>query len=92
MSPTDDGYPTKEELSRVLKWNEADPAGWLRYIASIWHFNERGVTVNGAKYHLSTGGWSGNEEIIETMQKSWLWWRTWESTRRGGHYLFRMDR
>jgi hypothetical protein len=91
--PDTEGYPTEEELKRVHEWMPDDPKGWLEYIRSIWHWPEWGIHVEGSTYSISTGGWSGNEEIIETMEENkLLWWRTWESTRRGGHYVFRIDR
>ena len=42
-------------------------------------------------FDISTGGWSGNEEILGAMRRNILLWRlTWEMARRGGHYRFRV--
>lgn len=42
--------------------------------------------------HLSTGGWSGNEDRIDALERSGrlmdFWARYWQVTRRGGHYEF----
>lgn len=41
------------------------------------------------KLYLSTGGWSGNESIIYSLQKNFLFWAMyWEKSIRGGHYWF----
>jgi len=38
---------------------------------------------------VSTGGWSGNEELIGAMRMNFiLWSQWWWSSRRGGHYVF----
>lgn len=41
------------------------------------------------RWYISTGGWSGNEDIIHAMKKSdFLWTLNWVQSRRGGHYIF----
>ena len=46
-------------------------------------------TPNQATLYISTGGWSGNEDLIGAMQNNaMLWIMTWVSSRRGGHYTF----
>jgi len=99
--PDQDNYPTEEELTRIRKWPTDDPRGWMAFIKTCWYaadwgWNEergldetlspRWVTI----YHVSTAGWSGNEEIIRAMRENpnLLWSQTWESVRRGGHYVF----
>lgn len=42
----------------------------------------------GTLYDVSTGGWSGNEELIEAVHQTFMWTLVWESSRRGGHYTF----
>lgn len=44
------------------------------------------------EYNISTGGWSGNEEVIMALRRNFLFWTMcWEQTRRGGHYIFQVD-
>lgn len=96
-----DNYPTDEQLIKIL---EFDGAGgnlndWFALIYMPWWMPDWGWTCeedveddNGfgvTRYHLSTGGWSGNEAIIGAMQDNWLaWGRCWVQSRRGGHYIF----
>lgn len=90
MSPVD-GYPADEELKAIREWDKHDPRGWLEYCQGIWWAADWGwPEVEG---EVSTGGWSGNEDIIDAMQdNAMLWLQTWESTRRGGHYTFRLPK
>lgn len=84
-------YPTEEELKRLREWPMEDPRGWLEFAHSIWWCAEWGWPdgVGPGHIHASTGGWSGNEDIIDAMQDNWiLWHQTWDTTRRGGHYTF----
>ena len=92
MSPQDD-YPTERELQRIADWPVRDPAGLLDFIGNLWHFGDWGFKVRGKKVlrvELHTGGWSGNEEIIGCLEKTWLWYLSWEKSTRGGHYYLRV--
>jgi hypothetical protein len=82
-------YPTDEELKRIEKWPYSDPLGWLKFVESIWWMADWGITWRPRRVYISTGGWSGNEDIIESMKKNFiLWSQLWVSVRRGGHYVF----
>jgi hypothetical protein len=96
----DDGYPTEYALDLIRLWHFSDPRGWFDFIQGIWYmrdwgwkeaeaideiFKEKNITA----IYVSTAGWSGNESIIKSMQKSeMLWYMTWVQSRRGGHYIF----
>jgi hypothetical protein len=98
----DDGYPTVEELNKISRWPYTDgAAGWFGYIKSKWKYADAGMwteatRTNGPKeleavFGISTGGWSGNEDILDAMRKNnMLWMLSWYSSRRGGHYVFRV--
>ena len=92
-------YPSEDDILKIREWPVDDPEGWLAFIRSIWWSAEWGWSsypgVDDARLpitvHLvSTGGWSGNEEIIRAMQHSYLWHETWRVHRVGGHYEFRV--
>lgn len=86
-----DGYPTEIELDTIRMWAYNDLHGLMEYIKPRWQYAESGYwTEQSGEYHLSTAGWSGNEDIIAAMQDNRAWWMMyWQSTTRGGHYVFR---
>jgi len=98
--PDKDGYPTKEELEKISSWDLADFKGMMEFIKELWEFADWGWSESDEPdwlhkdrtnrvYRISTGGWSGNEEIIGAMQKnSIVWFLNWWESRRGGHYIF----
>src|SRR5262245_33455934 len=98
-------YPTDEQLERIATWPFADAPGWFAFIKASghwwpdesWGWDEMDGPAKecwyldkpGRIYRISTGGWSGNESIIEAMQKNFeLWHLTWVTHRVGGHYEF----
>jgi hypothetical protein len=71
--------------------------------AADWGFSQESIDVDleyGANeskaickrqhtFRLSTGGWSGNEDMIRAMRENFLFWHmTWQVHRAGGHYEF----
>jgi hypothetical protein len=41
---------------------------------------------------LKTGGWSGNEDIINALQQNVVFWtKYWRTSKRGGFYAFWAD-
>lgn len=86
-------YPTDAELKEIELWPHTDIEGWFDFIRSIWWMADWGFDKTKNKIHLSTGGWSGNEDIIGAMiENSILWGRCWQSSRRGGHYIFEIPK
>jgi hypothetical protein len=90
----EDGYPTEATLARIREWPWKDCRGLLEFVKSIWWPDtEWGWTetpeTDGVRYAISTGGWSGNEDVIGTMEGNQMFWMlSWHSSRRGGHYEF----
>jgi hypothetical protein len=93
-----DGYPDDQELDRIRAWPAEDPHGLLEFIRSLWRYPEfvrvsypHGLPADlgRPRYHLSTGGWSGNESIIGALEANQVFWSMcWFSSQRGGHYEF----
>jgi len=84
-----DGYPTEEALARLSAWPHTDLEGWLEYARALWYYPEAATVLDGKRYRFATGGWSGNEDVIRAMSaNAVLWLLAWESSSRGGLYLF----
>ena len=86
-----EGYPTEAELERIRTWDvRKEPLeDYLDYVRSCWWRPGWGWQQTEYSLRLSTGGWSGNESIIDAMRhNSRFWSLTWETSRRGGHYHF----
>lgn len=86
----EDGYPTDEALEFIESYDitKDDPNGLIKFIEDIWYFGDWGFKRDGDKLELHTGGWSGNESIIYSLQKNFFWTLFWDTSQRGGHYFF----
>lgn len=64
--------------------------GLMAYIKPRWEFSDCGYwKQDGDIYIISTGGWSGNEEIIGALQENVIFWAIfWYSSTRGGKHIF----
>lgn len=94
----DDGYPTEECLD-YLRCFTGTPRDLVDLLSDVMfaygrvtHLARSSLSDRyGGPFQevaISTGGWSGNEEIISHLQRSFFWFRYWETSRRGGHYTF----
>jgi hypothetical protein len=89
-------YPTEEELKKVhdfkLSHNNLNLPEFIQFLQSIWWAADWGFKYNQEKgcLELHTGGWSGNESIIEALHGTWFWYWFWAKSIRGGHYWFEL--
>jgi len=90
-------YLTEEELDKIKCWDvntKERVFELLDYIEDLWQYSDsgfkrRGKNVIGLQLH--TGGWSGNESIIDALRDNTLFWSSyWISAHRGGHYYFKI--
>jgi hypothetical protein len=89
----EDGYPTDAALKRITEWPHTDFPALLEFLKSIWWCPDFGWTLDGTTLYLSTGGWSGNEDLIRALQQNKIFWvMCWEMSRVGGHYEFDLSR
>ena len=93
----DGGYPTEEFLGRIEKWDvlKGKNSALMKFIKRYWRYSSAGFWSEkehegyGTEYRISTGGWSGNEAIIEALKNNRLFWNLyWVQSRRGGDYIF----
>ena len=88
------GYPDNQDLKTIQEWYCGDLAGLMDYVKERWKYPENWeelelTTENKIIYKISTGGWSGNEDLIEALRQNYMFWvHCWVSSRRGGHYEF----
>lgn len=74
-------------------WEYPDRFCWYKSLyRKPYKLHKADGTIDKTKYrklYLSTGGWSGNEDIIVSLQQNFLFWSMyWERSVRGGHYRF----
>jgi len=91
----DDDYPTEEELDDIEKWPYQEVHALLDFIGRIWWAPDwgwrefEGKEEGNPTRHIlaSTGGWSGNEDIMAAFRRNYLAYsQCFVSYRRGGHY------
>lgn len=97
-----DQYPTEEVLDRIRDF-KGKPSDWFALCVSAWYngsvTNE--LKPDEAKvvptpsdgqttyWRFVTGGWSGNEDVINAMRRNlFLWNHTWMMSVAGGLFVF----
>lgn len=85
-------YPHDAALQRIEEWPLSDAAGLVDFIWALWTFADVYWHQSEAWLDIATCGWSGNESLIRALQKSPFWLLCWESTHRGGSYIFNLRR
>lgn len=84
-------YPTEKQLKYIKKFDltKSRVSELLDYIEPIWEYGDWGFHRAKHRLELHTGGWSGNEDIIDALRHNFLFWAMfWWNSRRGGHYIF----
>ena len=91
-------YPSDIVLERIKNFDifEEDIEKLLELIENEWEYADVGyfkqyVEEGKNILELHTGGWSGNEEILEALRENFAFWSAyWWKTERGGHYWFEL--
>ena len=92
-----DGYPEKRELMKITKWpiqGRQDCIALLDYVKERWKYADCGFWRRSRRrYRIATGGWSGNESIIDALSENVVFWMIcWRLSQRGGLYIFELPR
>jgi hypothetical protein len=95
----DDGYPTEWGIERVREFHGSprqlidllEEMWWTPTLMSVeeWLDTQCKKVV---RVSLATGGWSGNEQIIDTLNGSMFHLRFWESSHRGGLHVYQVPK
>lgn len=92
------GYPDEESLKQIKEWDVLAKGveGLLDLIKDNTNWSDRQIELSGKnviRYVYHTGGWSGNEDVIEAMRRNFLFWSiSWWKSTRGGHYYFKIKK
>ena len=84
-------YPCVHDLKEISEWDfeKKSVREFLDLLDVLWDVNYGDHNWDNNKHFLSTGGWSGNEAIIQAIQENRIFWSMcWQESRRGGHYKF----
>lgn len=97
-------YPTEEELQRIREWDYKDGyMGLAEFVCNIWHWGEDWAflrdwakdefDVEYRELRLATGGWSGNESIINALNNNQMFGMLcWFSSHRGGLHIYHIPK
>jgi hypothetical protein len=88
-----DGYPHPMQVQKIKTWPLEDGAQVFRYIQNLYRWPHL-MTFTQRRVSLSTGGWSGHEEMVDALKRNhhFIWPISWISSTRGGHYVFDLTR
>jgi len=84
-------------MEKIRAWPWKDPRGLFAYLRSLWAYADWGwhekETKRATFFHISTAGWSDNEALIGALEENrMIMFLCWVQSRRGGHYVFRIER
>ena len=83
----EEGYPTEETLEKIKNWDPNDFNGLAVFIYNLWIYGNYSNYYPDISLALSTGGWSGHEDIINSIPKEWINNFLIQSES-GGHFIF----
>lgn len=90
-------YPTDEAITFIEQFR-GSPHALTTLVTNLWQLTDVTVTnvVDDLDRHAKqvvfvTGGWSGNEAIIEALNSTSYRMLGWESSERGGRHVYRFS-
>jgi len=92
----ENNYPDEASLKAIKGWDilKQGTQGLLDLIEENTNWADRQISIRGKKvlyFEYHTGGWSGNEDVIDALHHNFLFWSLfWRKSTAGGHYYFRI--
>jgi hypothetical protein len=90
-------YHKDSELDVVSKWPSRDAFELMDSLKDMWaygswhEYNENGPLGYARVFEFATAGWSGNEDLIEALERNTPFWMMfWYQSTRGGGYVFKI--
>ena len=89
-----EGYPDTHDLDRIRTWDPKLAHGLADFVRGLWNWQHMAMLHCGPDgkiwvLDLRTGGWSGNENIVEAMRANTVFWAMcWQMSDSGGHHVF----
>ena len=101
VSTMGDPYPSEVTFRRIREY--LGPVSlFFDELKKIWHpagwgwresIGYSGMRKKVRRFEISTGGWSGNEDMIAAMRRNFfLWHLSWVQQRVGGHFIFEVGK
>lgn len=89
-----EGYPTEAALDKIRAWGFRsdhvieDSLALMEFVRTLW-WHPTLFTIGHNSWVVHTGGWSGNESLIEALQDNAVFWSfCWFASQRGGTHRF----
>jgi len=86
-------YPSEDFLLYVASYDvlSEGPCKLIQALKDEWQYRDYIRWCPATRtLKISTGGWSGHEDIIEALAQNMFWHIYWVASIRGGHYTFRV--
>lgn len=92
-------FPADAELALIAQWKVPPYEPLMAFVRERWVYltlwdeheaqDELWPDRKVRRYAISTGGFSGNENLVNALRCNAAFWHAcWVQSRRGGHYLF----
>lgn len=92
----EDGYPTDWGIAQLRGFSGGTPEQFVDTVRQLWWVPSLIDVAPDADRHgspivrirMMTGGWSGNEQVISEIDKTFFSFFFWQSSHRGGLHIY----
>ena len=95
------GYPNTEALDKIRTWDYNHAKQCFEFVKDLWSYPDYWKVTNFfdeskdkwiVQHDISTGGWSGNEDLVMALRENIVIWAVcWVSSSRGGKFVFEIE-